>query len=151
MHGKMIAAALIGAALSAPAFAQGSGTPGSQAQGNQSSQSQGSQSQGAQAQGSQGQSRTSSPVVGQQQLRRQLEQAGFREVQVLDASYLVRARTQDGNSVFMIINPPDGRMQGAGMGAGRPSSATSGSSTGNTGASGGSGSSGSGSSSTPTR
>ena len=131
MHGNLIAAALIGAALSAPAFAQGSsGAPGSQAQG--------SQSQGSQTQGSQGQSRSEAQVMGQQQLRRQLEQAGFRDVQVLDAAYLVQARTQDGNTVFMMINPPGSSMQGAGMSPGQGSSATTGSSGTPRGASGGS-------------
>jgi hypothetical protein len=37
-------------------------------------------------------------------LRQQLTQAGFREVQILDAAYPVRARTQDGNTVLIMID-----------------------------------------------
>jgi hypothetical protein len=42
----------------------------------------------------------------QNTLRRSLQQAGFQNVQVLDAAYLVRAKTEDGNDVIMFINPP---------------------------------------------
>jgi hypothetical protein len=41
-----------------------------------------------------------------ERLREQLARAGFREVRILDAAYLVRAVTQDGQTVVMMVNPP---------------------------------------------
>lgn len=35
-----------------------------------------------------------------------LRRAGFTDIRVLDAAYLVRARTQDGDTILMYINPP---------------------------------------------
>lgn len=139
MHAKLIMTALVGAALTGPAFAQTSGSmPGPQGSGTQAQPSGQARSQG----------QSQSQAMGQQQLRRQLEQAGFRDVQILDAAYLVQARTQDGNTVFMMINPPGSGMQTSGT----SSSQSSGSSASGSGASGGSGSpSGSGSSSPPSR
>ncbi|WP_434620926.1 hypothetical protein [Azospirillum sp. B2RO_4] len=45
-------------------------------------------------------------AMTQDKLRKQLEQAGFKNVTIIDAAYLVQAQTQDGNQVFMTINPP---------------------------------------------
>ena len=55
-------------------------------------------------------SQTDVGPMDQQKLRDQLTQAGFSNVQILDASYLVQAQTQDGNQVLMVIDPP---MRGA--------------------------------------
>ncbi|QLF68447.1 hypothetical protein FE840_002160 [Peteryoungia desertarenae] len=55
-------------------------------------------------------SQTGVGPMDQQKLRDQLSQAGFSNVQILDASYLVQAQTQDGNQVLMVIDPP---MRGA--------------------------------------
>lgn len=41
-----------------------------------------------------------------EKLKTQLSNAGFKEVTVLDAAYLVQAQTEDGNRVLMLINPP---------------------------------------------
>jgi hypothetical protein len=50
---------------------------------------------------------TASRVATPQQVRSTLEKAGFKEVRVLDAAYAIHAKTQDGNVVFMMVNPPD--------------------------------------------
>ncbi|MBB5276324.1 hypothetical protein HNR26_002393 [Rhizobium rosettiformans] len=63
-------------------------------------------------------------AVTQQKLQSQLEGAGFSNVQILDASYLVQAQTEEGNTVLMVIDPP---MRGSGM-SGQSGSGTSGSS-----------------------
>lgn len=99
MAPKIIAAAL-GAALAGPAFAQG-----------QQGQQQQSQPSGQQRQ--QGQSQQQQ-AMGQERLRQQLAQAGFRDVQILDTAYLVQARTQDGSTVLMTINPPNAGSQASG-------------------------------------
>ncbi len=85
--------AAAGIALSpAAAFAQ-NGQNG-QYQNNQPMQS------GQAGQGSQNQ------IVTQQKLKQSLQNAGFTNVQVVDAAYLVKAKTQDGDTVVMMINPP---------------------------------------------
>lgn len=45
-------------------------------------------------------------AMTQQRLLKSLEGAGFKEVTVVDATYLVRARGPDGNRVMMLIDPP---------------------------------------------
>ncbi|GAA0566353.1 hypothetical protein GCM10009416_00380 [Craurococcus roseus] len=111
MAPKLIAAAAaFGVALAGPAFAQG-----------QQGQQQQSQSSGQQRQ--QGQSQQQ--AMGQERLRQQLTQAGFRDVQILDTAYLVQARTQDGNTVLMTINPPSAGSQTSGS-SGTPGGGSSG-------------------------
>ncbi len=59
------------------------------------------------------QSATKPPsAMTQDRLKQVLTQAGFQNVQIVDASYLVQARTKEGDSVLMLINPPD-PMRGA--------------------------------------
>jgi hypothetical protein len=99
-------AAALGLALAGPAFAQS--TPGAGGASSGGSQASGSKANGSQASGSQagtGQ-QAQTQAMGQDKLRQQLTQAGFRDVKILDAAYLVQARTQDGNDVMMMINPP---------------------------------------------
>lgn len=86
---------------------------------------------------------TSTPSSGgaanamtQQALRQSLEQAGFQDIEVLDAAYLVQARTKDGDEVTMMINPPSAgtaasgsSTSGSGQGSGASSSPTGSSST----------------------
>lgn len=83
---------VIGLALAAgtPALAQSSS-------GQQSGQKSGSSAT---------QSHSQSQAMTQDKLRKQLEQAGFKNVTVIDAAYLVQAQTQDGNQVLMTVNPP---------------------------------------------
>lgn len=84
---------VIGLALTAgtPAFAQSS-------TGQQSTQKNGSTAAT--------QTHSQIQAMTQDKLRKQLEQAGFKNVTIIDAAYLVQAQTQDGNQVFMTINPP---------------------------------------------
>lgn len=44
-------------------------------------------------------------AMAEQRLRRALKQAGFTDVQVLGATYRIRARDEDGNTVVMRVNP----------------------------------------------
>jgi hypothetical protein len=39
-------------------------------------------------------------------LRTSLKDAGFKDVRIVDATYLIHARTSDGNFVIMTVNPP---------------------------------------------
>jgi hypothetical protein len=82
-------------------------------------------------------------AMSQQRLRQQLTQAGFQDVRIVDAAYLVEAKTQDGNTVYLMINPPS-TMPSAATSQG--SSSSTGSSSSSPSSSGGSGSSGSSSS-----
>ncbi|HEX2528811.1 MAG TPA: hypothetical protein VHL31_21275 [Geminicoccus sp.] len=65
-----------------------------QASGQQANKS-GSNQQGSQIQ-----------AMTQSELRGSLEQAGFTDITVLDATYLVQAKTAKGDEVTMFINPP---------------------------------------------
>jgi mannitol-specific phosphotransferase system IIBC component len=82
---SVVVAAVIAMAM-APAAAQQSGT-----------QSKDSPS---------AQSGTQSHAAAQSKLRQSLEQAGFKDIKVVDAAYLVHARTGDGNLAVMYIDPP---------------------------------------------
>lgn len=99
---KTIAMTMAFGILAAPVFAQTSGSSSSDATAGQADQST--------------QSGTSSEMsaASQQKVRDQLTQAGFQQVEILDASYLVRAQTEDGNTVLMVIDPP---MAGVGGGS----------------------------------
>ncbi|MCW8088488.1 hypothetical protein [Sabulicella glaciei] len=79
----------------------------------QSSTGQSQTPQGSQAQGQ------------QQRLRQQLQQAGFQDVQILDATYLVQARAPDGHTVMMLVNPPMAPTRNS-SGQGQPGSSASG-------------------------
>ena len=52
---------------------------------------------------------TSSPsqpsISLQAKVKSNLEQAGFKNVQIMPSSFLVRATDKDGNPVMMVINP----------------------------------------------
>jgi hypothetical protein len=61
-------------------------------------------SSGQQAQGGPNTGRPS--VLTPAKLRESLEKAGFKDIQVLDAAYLVHARNSDGDLIVMTINPP---------------------------------------------
>ena len=100
----LISAVALGAA---PALAQSSNQSGQQGK-----SASGQQSQQIQA-------------MSQEKLRSNLEKAGFSNVTVLDAAYLVQADTSDGNQVMMFINPP-GTNPGSSAQAGRGVSSGSG-------------------------
>jgi hypothetical protein len=46
-------------------------------------------------------------------MRDALKNAGFTNIRVLDAKYLVPAKDHDGNTVFMAVNPPSLNKPGA--------------------------------------
>ncbi len=102
MRAAIPAAAAI-LALAAPAFGQGAGQPpGQQPPGQQTQQQQIQQQQAVRT----------APLT-QEKLRQQMTQAGFQDVRILDAAYLVQARTAEGDTVLMMINPPAGFAGGA--------------------------------------
>jgi hypothetical protein len=98
MRKSLFAAAALGLAVASPGFAQTSGSsrPGTAAAPGASGQSQAQQQQTPRAH-----------PVNQGQIRKQLSQAGFEDIRILDTAFLVQARTRDGNPVVMMINPPD--------------------------------------------
>ena len=51
--------------------------------------------------------------MSQQKLRTALKDAGFTNIRVLDAQYLIQAKDDSGNAVFMAINPPPLNTSGA--------------------------------------
>ncbi|WP_029006921.1 hypothetical protein [Azospirillum halopraeferens] len=55
-------------------------------------------------------------AMTQDRLRQTMEQAGFQDIEVIDAAYLVQARTQDGDTVYMVVNPPPTAAGGSGSG-----------------------------------
>jgi hypothetical protein len=63
-------------------------TPGAQSQANKSSQAN-----------------QKSPQQVRQQVQKNLQQAGFSDIQIMPSSFLVRAKDKDGNPVMMVINP----------------------------------------------
>ena len=96
--------------LATPALAQSSNQAGSsQKQGQSSASSQ--QSPKIQA-------------MSQDRLQKSLEQAGFKNVTVVDATYLVEAQSPHGDRVMMLIDPPPAGMASA-SGGGSSSSGSS--------------------------
>ncbi len=70
----------------------------------------------------------------QQQVRKNLQQAGFTDIQLMPSSFLVRAKDKNGNQVMMVINPdsvtavtevPAASTTGQGSGNGQPHSGAS--------------------------
>ena len=123
MRTMLLSSVTVLALCATPALAQSSG---SQSGGQQQGKSAGNQ-QGTRIQ-----------AMTQDKLRGSLEKAGFKDVTVLDAAYLVQAQSPDGDQVMMFINPPSSGGSSAGAGG------TSGSTAGTGSAGGASGSGGSG-------
>lgn len=123
---KALLASVAIAALTMPALAQSNAagqnqnqmsggsaaTEGTRSGSGQKSVNQGAMNQGAKNQGAKNQQRR----VSADRVRQQLSGAGFQNVQIIDAAYLVRADTGDGNRVLMLINPPMGGASGSGAG-----------------------------------
>ncbi len=119
-------AAALGLALAGPAFAQSTPNAGGAASGG--TQASGSKMSGSQAGNSQpgaGQ-QTQMQAMSQDKLRQQLTKAGFSNVKILDAAYLVQARTEDGHDVMMMINPPASGTQTSGAMGGSSATGSSG-------------------------
>ncbi len=66
-------------------------------------QAQESQTQGGQMQGSQDQQ---AGVRSYDEIQSSLQQAGIENMQVLNAAYVVRAQTKDGEQVTLLVDPP---------------------------------------------
>ncbi len=45
-------------------------------------------------------------AMSQDRARQIMKDAGFTNVQILDATYLVQASTKDGDQILMVLNPP---------------------------------------------
>lgn len=93
-------------------------------------QSSGQQQQTAQ-QGQGGQAQAM--AMSQESLRSALESAGFSNIQIVDATYLVRAQSPDGEQVVMFLDPPPQMAQAGGtsgqqQGSGQQASGQGGSS-----------------------
>lgn len=66
-------------------------------------------------------------AMTQDKLKQSLEKAGFTNVRVVDATYMVHAQTSDGNNVVMYINPPSVGSAATGGSSGASGTGTSGS------------------------
>lgn len=64
-----------------------------------------------------GQSAAQPQAATAQKVRQNLQQAGFQDISVVDAAYLVHAQTNDGNFVLMLVDPPGGPSATTGAGA----------------------------------
>ena len=113
------------------ALALGAGATGALAQG-----TTGQQSSSPKTQDQMGSSTTQLHAMSQSKLSQALKQAGFTDVQVVDASYMVHAKTSDGEPVVMVINPPSvSAATGSGTGTGGTTGSTGGGTQGQTGSS----------------
>lgn len=75
--------------------------------GTSDSMPQGASSSSSSSQQSAGGPNTGRPaVLTPEKLRESLEKAGFKQIKILDAAYLVHARNSDGDMIVMTINPP---------------------------------------------
>ncbi len=116
------------------ALALGAGATGALAQSTTTGQ-QGSSSK-TMTQDQMGSSTTQLHAMSQSKLSQALKQAGFTDVQVVDASYMVHAKTSDGEPVVMVINPPSvSAATGSGTGTGGTTGSTGGGTQGQTGSS----------------
>jgi hypothetical protein len=68
-----------------------------------------------------------SRVMTQDKLRKTLQEASFQDIRILDAAYLVQARTKDGDPVVLSIYPPEATTTGSTASGGSGSSANTGS------------------------
>lgn len=73
-------------------------------------------------------------AMTQDKVRQVMRDAGFTDVKILDASYLVQASTKDGDQILVVLNPPmmDRSGQPAATGSTGGSSGGSGSQSGST-------------------
>lgn len=65
-------------------------------------------------------------LMTKDKVKQSLQQAGFKDVKVLDESFLVSAQTADGTSVVMVINPPTGSAAQSASNTGSQASGSSG-------------------------
>jgi hypothetical protein len=88
---RNVAIAAVLAMAIAPAAAQQSGT---------------AQKSGTAQQAPSSMQTTQPSAAAQAKLRDSLQQAGFKDIKIVDAAYVVHARTSDGNIAVMYIDPP---------------------------------------------
>jgi len=101
MKNILVTGAALLALIASPAFAQSTGTqtqPGTNLQNNSGTPSQ-SQS------GTQGNTGSLGNVTAVQKIRDDLQNAGFTDVKVMAESFVVQAKSKDGNPVLMTIGP----------------------------------------------
>ena len=106
-----LAALALGAA---PALAQSSGTSSGGSSGQTTTSSSGQSSQSA--------SQAMPKPMTQDKVNQVMKEAGFTNVTILDAAYLVQGTTKDGDQVLVMLNAPmmqaaAGRTGGTGSGA----------------------------------
>ena len=70
-------------------------------------------------------------VMSQDKVRSVMKEAGFSDVQIMDAAYLVQAKTKDGDQNLVLVNAPlmNQANNAAATGSTKPGSGSSGSST----------------------
>jgi hypothetical protein len=117
MRAVLIPAAVSAVLLAAPAFAAQPGGQAAQGSGGQQAQARGQQQAQAGAPGAKGgtsgaQNGASGAqqewqAMSQAQLRDSLEKAGYKNIRIVDAAYVVQAVGPTGDQVVMYINPPD--------------------------------------------
>jgi hypothetical protein len=105
MRAVLIPAVMSAALLAAPAFAA---RPGNQPSGQAMQGSGGQQAQnGQQARNGASAAQQEWQAMSQAQLRSSLEKAGYKDIRIVDAAYVVQAVGPNGDQVVMYINPPD--------------------------------------------
>lgn len=110
MRAVLIPAAVSAVLLAAPAFAAQPGGQAAQGSGGQQ-QAQagapGAKSGASSTQNSASGSQQDWQAMSQVQLRGSLEKAGYKNIRIVDAAYVVQAVGPTGDQVVMYINPPD--------------------------------------------
>ena len=128
MRAVLIPAAVSAVLLAAPAFAAQPGGQAAQGSGGQQ-QAQagapGAKSGASSTQNGASDSQQDWQAMSQVQLRGSLEKAGYKNIRIVDAAYVVQAVGPTGDQVVMYINPPDvaatASNAGADQGASGPS------------------------------
>ncbi len=121
MRAVLIPAAVSAVLLAAPAFAAQPGGQAAQGSGGQQQAQAGapgakSGTSGAQSGASGAQQEWQ--AMSQVQLRDSLEKAGYKNIRIVDAAYVVQAVGPTGDQVVMYINPPDVAATASNAGAG---------------------------------
>ena len=129
MRNVLVTACAIAAlAVAAPAFAQGTGQTTTHGTGQTTPQA----TTGAQSSAQQSSQSATQRLAAAQQIQQDLKNAGFTDVKVVAESFVVQAKTKDGNPILMTIGPHGMSMfeatQTTGSNAGNASQATTGSS-----------------------
>lgn len=121
MRAVLIPAAVSAVLLAAPAFAAQPGGQAAQGSGGQQ-QAQagapGAKSGASSTQNSASGSQQDWQAMSQVQLRGSLEKAGYKNIRIVDAAYVVQAVGPTGDQVVMYINPPDVAATASNAGAG---------------------------------